>query len=138
MLPFHDGPVIRKNIIVKIMLASCSAKISYCENFRIYGTYVYVVISMKSQNFILLHLRMKTNSWIFHGWYFHECWMMFVWQKFSIWNFDSIYRHLWIMYEIPMKTLHMFMVVIMLNAINDPSCSKYTLILMITSSTVCI
>ena len=29
MLPFHDGPVIHENIIMKILLASCSAKISY-------------------------------------------------------------------------------------------------------------
>ena len=37
MLPFHDGPVIRENIIAKILFASCSAKISYRENFRVYG-----------------------------------------------------------------------------------------------------
>ena len=37
MLPFHDEPVIRKNIIVKILFASCSAKISYRENFHPYG-----------------------------------------------------------------------------------------------------
>ena len=28
MLPFHDGPVIRENIIAKILFASYSAKIS--------------------------------------------------------------------------------------------------------------
>ena len=37
MLPLRDGPVIRKNIIAKILFASCSAKISYHENFCIYG-----------------------------------------------------------------------------------------------------
>ena len=37
MLPFHDEPVICENIIAKILFASCSAKISYRENFRIYG-----------------------------------------------------------------------------------------------------
>ena len=37
MLPFHDEPVIRENTIAKIMFASCSAKISYRENFRVYG-----------------------------------------------------------------------------------------------------
>ena len=37
MLPFHDGPVICENIITKILFASCSAKISYRENFRMYG-----------------------------------------------------------------------------------------------------
>ena len=29
MLPFHDGPVIRENIIAKILFASCLEKISY-------------------------------------------------------------------------------------------------------------
>ena len=38
MLPFHDEPVIRENIIAKILFASCSAKISYRENFRAYGS----------------------------------------------------------------------------------------------------
>ena len=33
MLPFHDEPVIRENIITKILFASCSAKISYRKNF---------------------------------------------------------------------------------------------------------
>ena len=37
MLPFHDEPVIRENIIAKILFASCSAKISYRENFHVYG-----------------------------------------------------------------------------------------------------
>ena len=37
MLPFHDEPVIRENIIAKILFASCSAKIPYRENFRVYG-----------------------------------------------------------------------------------------------------
>ena len=37
MLPFHDEPVIHENIIVKTLLASCSAKISYRENFCTYG-----------------------------------------------------------------------------------------------------
>ena len=37
MLPFHDEPVIRDNIIAKILFASCSAKISYHENFPVYG-----------------------------------------------------------------------------------------------------
>ena len=37
MLPFHDEPMICENIIAKILFASCSAKISYCENFCIYG-----------------------------------------------------------------------------------------------------
>ena len=40
MLPFHDEPVIRKNIIAKILFTSCSAKISYRENFRVYGTHM--------------------------------------------------------------------------------------------------
>ena len=39
MLPFHDGPVIHENIIAKILFASCSAKISYRENFRVYGSH---------------------------------------------------------------------------------------------------
>ena len=38
MLLFHDEPVIRENIIAKILFASCSAKISYRENFRVYGS----------------------------------------------------------------------------------------------------
>ena len=38
MLPFHDEPVIRENIIANILFASCSAKISYRENFPVYGT----------------------------------------------------------------------------------------------------
>ena len=37
MLPFDDGPVIRENIIAKILFVSCSEKISYRENFRVYG-----------------------------------------------------------------------------------------------------
>ena len=37
MLSFHDEPVIRENIIAKILFASYSAKISYRENFRVYG-----------------------------------------------------------------------------------------------------
>ena len=37
MLPFHDEPVIRENIIAKILFTSCSAKISYRKNFRVYG-----------------------------------------------------------------------------------------------------
>ena len=45
MLPFHDEPVIRENIIAKILFASYSAKISYRENFRVYGTlYFYVQV----------------------------------------------------------------------------------------------
>ena len=40
MLPFHDGPVICENIIVKILLASCSVKISYRKNFCVYGNLV--------------------------------------------------------------------------------------------------
>ena len=35
MLPFHDEPVICKNIIAKNPVASSSAKISYRENFRV-------------------------------------------------------------------------------------------------------
>ena len=38
MLPFHDEPVICENIIAKILFASCSVKISYRKNFRVYGT----------------------------------------------------------------------------------------------------
>ena len=34
MLPFHDEPVIRKNIIAKILFASCSAKISMYTIYR--------------------------------------------------------------------------------------------------------
>ena len=38
MLPFHDEPVIRENIITKILLLYlCSAKISYRKNFCVYG-----------------------------------------------------------------------------------------------------
>ena len=40
MLPFHDEPVIRENIIAKILFASCSAKISYRENFHVYGSMI--------------------------------------------------------------------------------------------------
>ena len=39
MLPYHDGPVIRKNIITKILFASCSAKISE------YTVYVWAQLS---------------------------------------------------------------------------------------------
>ena len=31
------GPVIRENIIAKILFTCYSAKISYCENFSVYG-----------------------------------------------------------------------------------------------------
>ena len=37
MLLFHNELVIRENIIVKILFTSCSAKISYCKNFHVYG-----------------------------------------------------------------------------------------------------
>ena len=37
MPPFHDEPVIRENIITKILFASCSAKISYRKKFRVYS-----------------------------------------------------------------------------------------------------
>ena len=46
MLPFHDGPVIRENIIMKILLASSSAKISYHKNFHVYGTIYRVYCSL--------------------------------------------------------------------------------------------
>ena len=45
ILPFRDGPVIRENIIVKILFASCSAKISYRENFRVYGNTLRQIIN---------------------------------------------------------------------------------------------
>ena len=32
------GPVIRKNIIAKILFTCCTVKFSYRENFRVYGT----------------------------------------------------------------------------------------------------
>ena len=44
MLPIHNEPVIHKNTIAKILFASCSAKISYRENFCIYGSYSHTVI----------------------------------------------------------------------------------------------
>ena len=47
MLPFHDEPVIRENIIAKILFASCSAKISYRENFRAYGIPIILSITYK-------------------------------------------------------------------------------------------
>ena len=31
------APVIRENIITKILFAYCSEKISYCENLQVYG-----------------------------------------------------------------------------------------------------
>ena len=40
MLPFHGEPVIRKNIIAKILFTSCSAKISYREKFHVYDKYI--------------------------------------------------------------------------------------------------
>ena len=38
MLPFHNEPLIRENIIAKILFASCLAKFSYREKFRVYGS----------------------------------------------------------------------------------------------------
>ena len=34
------GPVICENINAKIVFTCCSAKISYCENFHVYGNWV--------------------------------------------------------------------------------------------------
>ena len=42
MLPFHNEPVIRKNIIAKILFTSCLAKISCHKNFHVYGSLTYV------------------------------------------------------------------------------------------------
>ena len=46
MLPFHDEPVIWKNIIAKILFASCSAIISYRKNFRVYGKLFLLVVNL--------------------------------------------------------------------------------------------
>ena len=45
MLPFHDETVIRKNIIAKILFASCSVKILYRENFHAYGIQKYFTMN---------------------------------------------------------------------------------------------
>ena len=47
MLLFHNEPVIRENIIAKILFASCSAKISYHENFHVYGSTLYTLWKLK-------------------------------------------------------------------------------------------
>ena len=56
MLPFHDGPVIRKTIIAKILFASCSAKISYRESFHVYG----ILVAKMAQMLINGCVRMTT------------------------------------------------------------------------------
>ena len=67
MLPFHNEPVIRKNIIAKILFASCSVKFSYHENFHVYSiqkgskrysykdTELYVFVLMCVQPLLLPH-----------------------------------------------------------------------------------
>ena len=52
MLPFHEEPVIRENIIAKILFASCLAKISYRENFRVYGIQLKLIFLPEIQFYI--------------------------------------------------------------------------------------
>ena len=49
MLPFHNEPVIHENIIAKILFAFCSAKLSYCKNFRVYGIKVDVDVDAPAE-----------------------------------------------------------------------------------------
>ena len=44
MLPFHDEPVIRKNIIAKILFSENFIP----ENFRVYGTYYYIIAKISN------------------------------------------------------------------------------------------
>ena len=66
--------------------------------------YVLIPWKVKISYFCTYESKLMDISWLV---FFHECWMKFVWKKFSIWNFDFsyVYRHLRIMYEISMKCL---------------------------------
>ena len=60
MLRFHDEPVIHENIIAKILFAFCSAKISYHENFGVYG--IYIVLSESIYSIIANWSKLEYNS----------------------------------------------------------------------------
>ena len=63
MLPFHDKPMIRENIIAKIPFASCSAKISRRENFHVYGSLIaYHLLILKFLSSILFKLKFLQSS----------------------------------------------------------------------------
>ena len=82
MLPFHDEPVIRKNIIAKILFACCSAKISYRENFRVYGIVKQKTPTWSSEFFYALeHFILKERS--FHKLSFHVCYTLIIWHAIS-------------------------------------------------------
>ena len=57
MLPFHDEPMIRENIIAKILFASCSAKISYHEIFPVYG-----IFFTSAKTYAYSHMKWYQNS----------------------------------------------------------------------------
>ena len=66
MLPFHDEPMIRENIIAKILFACCLAKISYRENFPVYGMqYINILESLIMTDKVIDHVSAIISSYQF-------------------------------------------------------------------------